>query len=242
MEETKNESERYESKLGNKEYWDNFYNEEIEQFENNTHLIGEIWFGKQVQKKIVEYINNKFTQKDIKILDVGSGNGAFLFKCLKNDFTNLVGMDYSEKSVELANNIKNHKIEEGEQEFNNITFYQEDIKSPLSNVDYENDKFDLIHDKGTFDAFMLNKSNSNIHYSNYIFYKLKKTGVFIITSCNHLKGDLIKYFIEDPGLSREKYKFIISGEVPHKSFSFGGQVGQTVTTLIFSIEKYSIFY
>ncbi len=238
MEETNPENERYESKLGSKEYWDNFYKEEISQFENNTELIGEIWFGKQVQKKIVEYININFTKKYIKILDIGCGNGAFLFKCLKNNFTNLVGMDYSEKSVEFANNIKNHKIEEGEEKFNNITFYQEDTRSPFRDVDNEDIKFDLIHDKGTFDAFMLNKNNSNIEYADYIFYKLKKSGIFIITSCNHLKFDLIKYFIEDPKLNKDKYKFIISGEIPHKSFSFGGQVGQTVTTLVFSIEKY----
>ena len=238
MEVTNADNQRYESKLGNKDYWDNFYNEEIEQFENNTELIGEIWFGKQVQKKIVEYINNNFTQKNMKILDVGSGNGAFLFKCLKNNFTNLVGMDYSKKSVELANNIKNHRIEEGDQKFNNITFYQEDIKSPLRDVINEQDKFDLIHDKGTFDAFMLNKSNSNIEYTDYIYNKLKNSGVLIITSCNHLKEELTKFFIEDPKLNKEKYKLIISGEIPHKSFSFGGQLGQTVTTLIFSIEKF----
>lgn len=238
MEETNDENERYESKLGSKEYWDNFYNEEIEQFENNSDLIGEIWFGKQVQKKIIEYINKNFTEKNIKILDVGSGNGAFLFKCLKNNFTNLIGMDYSEKSVELANNIKEHKIEEGEEKYKNIFFYQEDIKNPLMNIDKDEDKFDLIHDKGTFDAFMLNINNSNIDYAEYIYYKLKKTGLFIITSCNHLKGDLIKFFIEDHKLNKEKYNFKLIGEVPHKSFNFGGQVGQTVTTLIFSVDKF----
>jgi SAM-dependent methyltransferase len=238
MEETNDENERYLSKLGNKDHWDNTYNEEIKQFENNTELIGDIWFGKQVQKRIVEYLNKNFPVKNLKILDVGNGNGAFLFKCLKNNFTNLIGMDYSEKSVDLGNSIKDRKIQDGEERYKNIIFYQEDIKSFLFIVDNEQDKFDLIHDKGTFDAFLLNKNNSNIEYVDYIYYKLKKSGVFIITSCNHLKGDLIKFFIEDPELNKEKYKFSIKGEIPHKSFSFGGQVGQTVTTLIFSIEKF----
>ena len=147
-------------------------------------------------------------------------------------------MDYSEKSIDLGNSIKDHKIQDGEERYKNIIFYQEDIKSFLLIVDNEQDKFDLIHDKGTFDAFLLNKNNSNIEYVDYIYYKLKKSGVFIITSCNHLKGDLIKFFIEDPKLNKEKYKFSIKGEIPHKSFSFEGQVGQTVTTLIFSIEKF----
>jgi SAM-dependent methyltransferase len=238
MEKNSNENERYESKLGNKEYWDNFYNEEIEQFENNTDIIGEIWFGKHVQKKIIEYINKNYTDKNIKILDIGSGNGAFLFKLVKLDLTNLFGMDYSEKSVELANNIKTHKIEEGKEKLENIVFYQEDIKNPLRNVEEDKDKFDLIHDKGTFDAFMLNKNNSNIEYGDYIYYKLKKSGIFIITSCNYLKLDLVKFFIDDPNLNKEKYKFNILGEIPHKTFNFGGQIGQTVTSLIFSIQKF----
>jgi len=238
MEEIKSDDECYESKLGKKEYWDNFYSEEIDQFENNNDLIGEIWFGKQVQNKVVEYISKNFENKNIKILDVGCGNGAFLFKLLKSDFINLHGMDYSEKSIELAINIKKHKIAEGEEKFNNLNLYQEDIKNIIYDIDDDEEKFDLIHDKGTFDAFMLNKSNSNINYAEYIYYKLKKTGIFIITSCNHLKSDLLNFFIEDPKLNKEKYRFNVSSEIPHKSFNFGGQSGQTVTTIIFKIEKF----
>ena len=227
------ENTRHESKLGNKEYWDDFYNEEIEQFENNTDLIGEIWFGKQVQKKTVEYINNNFPEKNTKILDIGCGNGAFLFKLLKFNFTNLSGMDYSEKSVELAESIKNHKIVIGKEEFKNIFFYQEDLKNPNKNKQ----EFDLIHDKGTFDAFMLNKNNSNVEYTDYIEEKLRNSGKFVITSCNHLKNDLFEYFINDQKLHKEKFIFKFIEEIPHKSFSFGGQIGQTVTTLIFEINK-----
>lgn len=232
------EEERYESKLGNKDYWDNFYSEEIDQFNNNTALIGEVWFGKQVQKKIIEYINKTISDKNINILDIGSGNGAFLFKLLKFNFTNLHGMDYSENSVQLAQKIILHKLQEGETQYNHVQFYQEDLKNPQKHSANEADKYELIHDKGTFDAYMLNKSNSNVQYCNYIYYNLKNNGKFIITSCNHLKADLIRLFIDDNNLSKDKFQFSLTGEIPHKSFSFGGQTGQTVTTVIFTIKKF----
>jgi predicted RNA methylase len=45
---------------------------------------GEVWFGKEVQKKTVEFILDKYKEQqdltEVSVLDVGTGNGAFLFK------------------------------------------------------------------------------------------------------------------------------------------------------------------
>ena len=206
-------NERLESKLGNKNYWDEFYDEEIDQFKNNNELIGEIWFGNDVQKKVIEYIHKKFS-KDIKILDLGCGNAAFLLTLFNKGFYNLYGMDYSEKSIELANLIK---------EDNNINLYVDDISNPI----YLNKEFELLHDKGTLDAFMLNKNNHIESYIKYIKTISAKTCSFIITSCNYTKDELMIYFKD----------FEFQEEIKHKSFSFGGNVGQTVTTLIYNIVK-----
>ena len=54
---------------------------------------GEVWFGLDVQKKTIEYLSKKYLdiksieeEKQPKVLDVGTGNGAFLFKLAKRGF------------------------------------------------------------------------------------------------------------------------------------------------------------
>lgn len=233
--------EEFESPLGKKEYWDKFYSQEIDQFKNNSDLIGEVWFGENVQDKIVKFIisqsenrKNK-SPEEIKILDIGCGNAALLIELYESGFKKLYGMDYSEKSIELAKNILKNKFEDEEEGegklFQNIVLFQEDINYPQR----EHKDFDLIHDKGTFDAFMLLKDNSEKSYIQFIDQKSKSgcsdkdQTILIITSCNHSRKELELFF--------HNSKMKIIGDIPHKTFSFGGQVGQTVTTLIFKIDK-----
>jgi SAM-dependent methyltransferase len=241
------EGNNFESKLGEKEYWDNFYNEEINQFQNNPELVGEIWFGKQVQKRVVNYISEvKKFNKNIKVLDVGCGNAAFLCKLFKRGYTNLDGMDYSEASIELSKNILKEKLNtnnENDNENDNeanindvkgINLYVEDISNPNINTDQ---LYELIHDKGTFDAFLSKKENKADTYLNYIIKKAQNKCIFIITSCNHLKDDLINHF-EINCTEELKGKFKLIEELAsNKKFQFGGQSGQDVTTLIFQINK-----
>ena len=95
----------YESKLGTQEHWNQAYQQEIEQFKNNGNELGDIWFGKDLQKRLVNYIINHFPDKTIKIFDVGFGNGVFLYKLAKNDYINLYGIDYSPDSIQFAKMI-----------------------------------------------------------------------------------------------------------------------------------------
>ena len=53
---------------------------EIRNFEDHGDD-GEVWFGKDVQRKTVEFILKRFESG--KFLDVGTGNGALLFKLEK---------------------------------------------------------------------------------------------------------------------------------------------------------------
>jgi 2-polyprenyl-3-methyl-5-hydroxy-6-metoxy-1,4-benzoquinol methylase len=43
--------------------------------------------------------------RDSHVLDVGTGNGALLFKLAKKGYTNLKGIDYSEYSIRLVKKI-----------------------------------------------------------------------------------------------------------------------------------------
>ena len=61
----------------------------------------------RTQKKSVEYVLKKFplggeSEVQPAISDVGTGNGAFLFKLAKKGYQNLKGIDYSENSIRFA--------------------------------------------------------------------------------------------------------------------------------------------
>ena len=208
------------SKLGTKDYWENFYEEEKNQFQNNSKLIGEIWFGKNTQDIVINYIVQNF-EADSQILDLGCGNAAFLISLAKKDFNNLVGVDYSQNSINLAESVVNKKAQKHNKIANTIKLLVEDINNPLK----DNTKFNLIHDKGTMDAFLSNKDHLFSTYSDYLNEKLVKNGTFIITSCNFTKGELQLLF--------SKTTLVFFKEISHKQFTFGGKTGQLVTTLIY---------
>ena len=221
--EDENTVPEFESQLGNKEYWDKFYSQEIKQFKNNADLIGEVWFGEQVQNKVVNYIKEKFTDKNTSILDVGCGNAAFLLKLAKLNFNNLNGMDYSQKSIELAQEILKEKIPDC---YEMVKLYSEDINNP----DKEN-KFSLIHDKGTMDAFLSLKDHKVSDYIKFILNNCCNDSTFILTSCNFSLPELNSMFL----FEGSNFQFVEN--IPHKAFAFGGGAGQVVTTMVFTVKK-----
>jgi len=214
----------YESKLGTLEHWNDAYKQEIEQFKNNDNELGDIWFGKNLQKKLVNYIIKNFPDKNTKIFDVGFGNGVFLYKLAKQDYVNLYGIDYSPDSVQLAKMIIESKQKKHEKEYK-INLFCEDINSTNKII---NETFDVIHDKGSFDAYMMNKSNTLENYHRYIKSYSKNGTTLIITSCNNTREELRKKFPLEKG-----FKYI--DEIKNKTFVFGGQEGQQQATQIYQI-------
>lgn len=215
----------YQSPLGTLQHWDSAYLQEIEQLHNNPSELGDIWFGKNLQKKIVNYIDDNFSDKKINILDIGCGNGVLLYKLSKKNFENLFGIDYSIQSINLAKEIIAIKEKKHNKKFD-INFFQEDINNKSNNI---NIKFDIIHDKGSLDAFLMNKNNSIENYYKYLFsYSIKNKTIFIITSCNNTKEELLNKFSLEKG-------FKLINEIKSKTFSFGGHEGNDHVTLIFQI-------
>ena len=210
-----------ESQLGTKEYWEAHYSMEIENF-NEFGEKGEIWFGQVSAQKMVQWVI-QHVEKSAMIGDLGCGNGHLVLSLEESGFENLKGLDYSEKSIQLCRNIaKNSKIQ----------FIALDIldKRQTSKMD----KFDLLMDKGTFDAISLAKiyfqSTGNTvnsppnQYVDAVCEMLKPEGLLVITSCNWTQGELVQRF---------NSKFQLKSEIAHPVFKFGGVQGQAVTTLIF---------
>ena len=138
----------------------------------------------------------------------------------------MVGVDYSTQSVTLANSIRDTKDES----YADITFDDWDILSQ-SPAAWLASGFDVVLDKGTFDAICLSQETDAQGrricegYRAKVEPLVKKGGRFLITSCNWTEEELRGWF--DGG--ELKYE----GKVKYPSFTFGGKTGSSVVTLCF---------
>eukprot|EP00357_Protocruzia_adherens_P015437 CAMPEP_0115001446 /NCGR_PEP_ID=MMETSP0216-20121206/17382_1 /TAXON_ID=223996 /ORGANISM="Protocruzia adherens, Strain Boccale" /LENGTH=222 /DNA_ID=CAMNT_0002366785 /DNA_START=57 /DNA_END=721 /DNA_ORIENTATION=+ len=217
--------ERCSSKLGSQEFWEETFVRESKNFseavETGTHddMIdcGEVWFGERVLEKVVNFMMDHGIASDAPILDLGCGNGNFLLKATEEGYTNFTAVDYCQSAVNLAQEQCKHFLKE---KADTITFKVEDIRC---NTEDTARKFLLIHDKGTLDAFLLCKENDPNEYVKGVHHRLQKNDKsrLLITSCNWTREELNNYFKE----YLEEVDYIKD----HKSFSFGGSSGSTVT-------------
>lgn len=137
-----------------------------------------------------------------------------LIELSSDDFTNLTGVDYSEKSIEFAKKIA------ADQGHPNIQFKLLDILAETNDLR----AFKIVHDKGTYDAIAL-MENALEHRKTY----LKNVSnlveeFFIITSCNFTEEELVESFSE---------YFIKLETIPTPSFQFGGKQGNKTVSLCF---------
>uniref|UniRef100_A0A0K0F7L2 Protein-lysine N-methyltransferase n=1 Tax=Strongyloides venezuelensis TaxID=75913 RepID=A0A0K0F7L2_STRVS len=222
-------SEKYsvsDSVLGTKEFWDSRYELEIKNFEENGDE-GEIWFGKNAENRILLYINQLELDKDIQFIDIGCGNGSLLRRLQDRGYKNLTGVDYSSSAIELSKRLSDN----GNDNNNEIVFKVDDMLSDNHDSELIH-KFNIILDKGTWDAICLSgdrgerlkcyKKNIDTFFTN----DSSKVQLFIIVSCNFTKEELIELFVDD-NLQFE------SDLPPSKTFSFGGKSGQTSTGVVF---------
>lgn len=203
------------SRLGTKQYWDDTYEKELETFKDIGD-VGEIWFGEESMTRVLKWMEKAKIPKNSSILDIGTGNGVFLFELANHGFTNLTGIDYSATSVELARSVL---LAEG---LTDVTLKEVDFL----NCQDELKGFDVCIDKGTFDAISLNPDNAKESKSLYVKSLqsvLKDQGVFVITSCNWTKDQLLERF-------KEGFEFV--QELPSPTFTFGGKTGSTVAALV----------
>ncbi|CEP60080.1 Efm4p LALA0_S01e02586g [Lachancea lanzarotensis] len=218
------------SKLGTKQYWDDFYAVEKSNFEENPQDTGECWFDdSNAEEKMVEFLMNHLGQlridKSCSMIDLGTGNGHLLFQLFEEGFDGrMVGVDYSMKSVEFAKEI----LQTQYQDSDNFEFAPADIFDPQ----WQPSKFDVVLDKGTLDAIALSglkahNGDSIVQSYPAVVEKLMvKDSVFLITSCNFTETEL-KQIIEKNG----SLQFWTSVKYP--AFRFGGQEGSTICSLAF---------
>lgn len=213
--------------------WDGIYEMELENFQDHGDE-GEIWFGKAVERRVLDWLKaNRPIASDPKILDLGCGNGHFTLKLIEAGWKQVAALDYSEKAVELAKKLVGF-AEDDERIFRADILNSESLPSQFRS------HFDVIVDKGTFDAISLNPDFvdlEKVSKTKIIADTFKDTlkallaatsgSLFIITSCNWTSSELGHIFGPE---------FEPIGEIEHTKFVFGGKSGQDVSTLIFKLK------
>ncbi|KAH8423286.1 putative S-adenosylmethionine-dependent methyltransferase [Aspergillus melleus] len=243
------------------------------------------------------------------ILDLGTGNGSMLALLRKKGKFEgeMVGVDYSPRSVELARELQRLRIHsaylsdsdsdgdfsddeeeagagagaEGEGEDGNengvvkgdadkdtnIRFEEWDILSSTDALSgsgdgerrldwfpYAKGGFDIVLDKGTFDAVSL--SDETVESTEPLVSKttgsgtkkiqkrvcerypdiarrlVRKGGFLVVTSCNWTEEELVQWFTRSEGGEAED-KLQVWGRVEYPRFRFGGKEGQGVCTVCF---------
>lgn len=122
-------------------------------------------------------------------------------------------------------------------------------KNALDWFPYDKGGFDIVLDKGTFDAVSLSdeiveeegKGTSRVvqrrvceRYPGVVNRLVRKGGFVVVTSCNWTEEELVRWFTG--GLDKEEQGqdgLYVWGRVEYPRFRFGGQEGQGVCTVCF---------
>jgi EEF1A lysine methyltransferase 2 len=197
-----------------------------------------------LDEKILEdkILGDEVTRENCCFLDLGTGNGHFLLRLRgfvedgdgeeeEKWEARCMGVDYSAKSVEFARRIAASKGVEVE-----FKYFDLMSDSPSSILDGKQESgWDVVLDKGTFDAISLSEEKDDQGrrlcegYKERVMPLVREGGLLLVTSCNWTGEELRRWF-EGEGLE-------VVGEVRYRSFVFGGAKGQTISSVCFRKES-----
>ncbi|KAF7796608.1 hypothetical protein EIP86_007790 [Pleurotus ostreatoroseus] len=243
------------SKLGTKQHWDGVYSLELSNFQEFGDE-GEVWFGEDSVEKMVDWVQEIVSVDPApSILEVGAGNGALLFALQEAGYParSICGVDYSSDAIQLARAIGSAKGENA----NLITFEACDFLneypralSGMSTPTATMPQWDLVLDKGTFDAIALadRDADGNAPADGYpprIAEVVKPGGYFLIV-CKHISDQVIllshRYSFQACNFTEDELKENFAtptsslryhSRIAFPSFSFGGQSGNVYSGVAF---------
>ncbi len=192
------------------------------------------------------------------ILDLGTGNGSTLISLALEEGVQarMVGVDYSAPSILLAQQLwvkmlENHQRVHGGTATSIVFAVFDVIRGgpkaqswwPCDYDQYDQSKrvtgFDLVLDKGTFDAISLSsdtvRNGDGKEEKTFETYPAKvgdlirPGGYFLITSCNWTEREVIKRF----SIGEMQDVFEVFHRIQYPVYQFGGQQGQGVASVCF---------
>ncbi|KAH6633704.1 methyltransferase domain-containing protein [Boeremia exigua] len=230
------------SELGTRSYWDAAYTTERANFSANPDDEGTVWFSDAgAEERMLAFLENLSDEGQLRkerdqdggeatrFLDLGTGNGHLLFALREDEWEGaMVGVDYAPQSVRLAEEIRGSKGEE----YADIGFYEWDLLGQEPGA-WVGAGFDVVLDKGTFDAICLAQETDAQGrricegYREKVEGLIKKGGRFLITSCNWTEEEVRGWFDVEGG------ELVYESKAKYPSFTFGGKTGSSVCTLCF---------
>lgn len=182
------------------------------------------------------------------VLDLGTGNGSSLFELkLEGGYNGIiVGVDYSQQSVDLARRLwkqysTQEQGEEADSHHASIVFEQMDLlkDQPADKSWWPSNGFDLVMDKGTFDAVSLSAETMELEgrevrvvevYPAKVAQMVKPGGYLLITSVNWTEDEIVKWFTKSPGTQDKLQEY---GRIKYPVYEFSGRKGQSVASICF---------
>lgn len=238
------------SELGTKSYWDAAYTTERHNFSSNPDDEGTIWFSDAgAEERMLSFLENLADEGQLhkgdaddaddaddanaapptRFLDLGTGNGHLLFALREDEWAGeMVGVDYAPQSVALAEEIRASKGSD----YSDVRFFEWDLLSKDAGS-WLGEGFDVVLDKGTFDAICLAQETDAQGrricegYRERVEKLVKKGGRFLITSCNWTEEEVRGWFDVQGG------ELVYESKAKYPSFTFGGKTGTSVCTLCF---------
>eukprot|EP01057_Protomagalhaensia_wolfi_P004602 Protomagalhaensia_wolfi_Nauph_80__4601@NODE_474_length_2461_cov_12_488852_g357_i0_p2_GENE_NODE_474_length_2461_cov_12_488852_g357_i0NODE_474_length_2461_cov_12_488852_g357_i0_p2_ORF_typecomplete_len263_score42_44Methyltransf_31/PF13847_6/4_4e11Methyltransf_23/PF13489_6/6_9e08Methyltransf_25/PF13649_6/1_7e05Methyltransf_11/PF08241_12/0_00029TehB/PF03848_14/0_0011TehB/PF03848_14/3_9e02GidB/PF02527_15/0_019GidB/PF02527_15/1_7e03Methyltransf_9/PF08003_11/0_027TPMT/PF05724_11/0_077AdoMet_MTase/PF0775 len=250
--------------LTEKSYWEKLYCDELKTLEDQG-VLGEGWYSQHcatILKWIDDNIETWTTSQhraQLKTLDIGTGNGLFVFQLAGIGFVELHGIDYVRSSIQFCRQLRNKlNIALGEGDLERLNRVAEALDTELKPDmdlshtffcvdDIEEDTFEPKDAEGVIVGGDLNGTRYDyIHdkgtldvfilkgcpeiYPIQLLKKYAREGTVItITSANSTEEELIDLFKNASHPSLQFELVEIMTRIP--GFTFGGQQGKPIATV-----------
>jgi SAM-dependent methyltransferase len=168
----------------------------------------------------------------------GGGSGA------APDTTGDAGEEHDENTAQEDKQTEETEETETERETPPEFVLHDIISHPATNLltGREERGWDVVLDKGTFDAISLSSAlddrgrRINEGYRDRALRLVRDGGLCLITSCNWTEEELEKWFVRDGAGGdgdTDEDGFEKVARIQYRSFSFGGIKGQTISSVCF---------
>ncbi len=170
-----------------------------------------IWnyeYSKNANKWNKETINLPLILKNKKVLELGVGNGKTLKAILKQNPSETIAVDFSEKVIESVKN-----------QFRDVEFYNADVK----NLPFSDDEFDIVvcyyllnnmiendRKKAVKEIFRVLKKSGKVLFQDFAVEDYRQNGEFIEKNTILHKNGIICHFFTDKEMNSLFSKFNIS--------------------------------